>query len=71
MIPENNLSNKYVLKGISNHHGGLNGGHYTADCAGIADPNNWYHCDDSHVSKWETNNINTSDTYLLMYEMIF
>jgi ubiquitin C-terminal hydrolase len=71
MIPENNLSNKYILKGISNHHGGLGGGHYTADCAGFVNHENWYHFDDSRVSQWENNNINTSDAYLLMYEMIF
>lgn len=71
MMTEQNLSNKYVLKGISNHHGGLGGGHYTADCAGLTDPENWYNFDDSHVSIWENNNINTSDAYLLMYEMIF
>ncbi len=71
MIPEQNLSNKYILKGISNHHGGLGGGHYTANCAGLVDPENWYNFDDSHVSMWENNNINTSDAYILMYEMIF
>ena len=71
MIPENNLSNKYILKGISNHHGGLGGGHYTADCAGIINQQDWYHFDDSRVSQWENNNINTSDAYLLMYEMKF
>lgn len=71
MIPENNLSNKYILKGFINHMGQLNGGHYTADCSGFIDPQYWYNLDDSHVSKWENNNINTSNSYILMYEMVF
>lgn len=71
MITETNVSNKYVLKGIINHMGQLNGGHYTADCAGLTDPQHWYNFDDSYVSRWESNNINTSNAYILMYEMIF
>ncbi len=71
IMPETNLTNKYILKGISNHHGGLGGGHYTADCAGLLDSDNWYNFDDSHVSRWENQNINISDAYILMYEMIF
>ncbi len=70
MITEKKLSNIYKLKGISNHHGGLNGGHYTADCAGIIDPENWYHFNDSQIQKWEDpSRIDTSDAYVLMYEM--
>lgn len=71
IIPENNLSNKYILKGIINHMGQLNGGHYTADCAGLIDSENWYNFDDSNISRWENNNINTSNAYILMYEMVF
>ncbi len=71
IMPESNLTNKYILKGISNHHGGMGGGHYTADCAGLLDPEQWYNFDDSHVSMWENQNINTTDAYILMYEMIF
>lgn len=67
MINETNT--KYKLKGISNHHGGLNGGHYTADCLCVIDNKTWYHFDDSRVSK--INNLDTSSAYVLMYEMIF
>lgn len=70
MNTDKKLSNIYTLKGFSNHHGGLNSGHYTADCAGIIDPENFYHYNDSNVQKWENpNNIDTSDAYILMYEM--
>ncbi len=70
MTTEKSLSNIYELKGISNHHGGLTAGHYTADCAGIVDPENWYHYNDDRVQKWEDpSNIDTSDAYVLMYEM--
>ncbi|KAH9718886.1 ubiquitin carboxyl-terminal hydrolase 10 [Citrus sinensis] len=39
----------YDLFAISNHYGGLGGGHYTA-YAKLIDENRWYHFDDSHVS---------------------
>jgi ubiquitin C-terminal hydrolase len=69
MLTDDKLSNVYKLKGISNHHGSLHGGHYTADCAGLTDPENWYHFDDSNVSVWDGNKIDTSSAYILMYEM--
>jgi ubiquitin C-terminal hydrolase len=63
--------NKYILKGIINHHGGsLNSGHYTADCISIND-NSWYHFNDSDVSKYSGNNIDISAAYVLMYEINF
>jgi len=64
----NKLYNNYKLKGIVNHHGGLNGGHYTADCINITDKK-WYHFDDSTVSKYTNDIINTSSAYILMYEI--
>ena len=69
IIPESNLTNKYILKGISNHHGGMGGGHYTADCLSIIDNKTWYHFDDSSVSKYDGSDINTSNAYVLLYEM--
>ena len=59
----------YKLKGISNHMGNLYGGHYTSDCVSIVDNTSWYHFDDSTVSKYQNNNINTSNAYILMYEI--
>jgi ubiquitin C-terminal hydrolase len=59
----------YKLAGISNHHGGLGGGHYTADCCCIVDNESWYNFNDSSVSKYSNNNINTSSAYILMYNL--
>jgi ubiquitin C-terminal hydrolase len=60
---------KYKLKGISNHLGGMNGGHYTADCISITDNKSWYHFDDSNVSKHSSSDIDTSSAYILLYEL--
>lgn len=60
---------KYKLKGISNHMGGMRGGHYTADCISINDDKTWYHFDDSHVSKYDGSNIDKSSAYVLLYEL--
>jgi ubiquitin C-terminal hydrolase len=70
MMSENNLSNRYTLIGISNHHGGMNYGHYTANCTGISDPENWYEFDDNRVSRWEGDKIDTGSAYIAMYQMI-
>jgi ubiquitin C-terminal hydrolase len=69
MKTEKSLSYKYKLKGISNHMGSLNGGHYTADGISIIDNKNWYHFDDSRVGRHQTVPIDTSNAYILMYEM--
>ena len=58
----------YSLIGISNHMGSMNGGHYTADCKDIIN-NEWYHFDDSCVYKYNNNNIDKSNSYILMYEI--
>lgn len=63
------LSYKYKLKGISNHIGYMQGGHYTADCISIVDNKTWYHFDDSNVSQHTNSNINMSNAYILLYEM--
>ena len=66
----NNLTYKYKLKGISNHFGNMGGGHYTADCVCMIDNKSWYNFNDASVSKYDNDNINTSNAYILMYEMI-
>jgi len=60
----------YKLKGISNHHGGMGGGHYTADCQCIVNKDLWYNFDDSNVSRYQNNNINMNSAYVLMYELV-
>ncbi|KAI4326771.1 hypothetical protein L6164_019308 [Bauhinia variegata] len=57
----------YDLYAISNHYGGLGGGHYTA-YAKLIDENRWYHFDDSHVSPVTEAEIKSSAAYVLFYQ---
>ncbi|XP_008811872.2 ubiquitin carboxyl-terminal hydrolase 9-like [Phoenix dactylifera] len=59
----------YKLYAISNHYGGLGGGHYTA-YAKLIDEDSWYHFDDSHVSPVNEDEIKTSAAYLLFYRLV-
>jgi ubiquitin C-terminal hydrolase len=58
----------YDLFAVSEHHGSLGGGHYTAQVKGIADPQ-WYVCDDSAVTPVGDagSSLVTSAAYLLFY----
>jgi len=58
----------YDLFGVSEHMGGLGGGHYTASVKGIAD-GRWYDCNDSSVrpSGHDGSGAVTSAAYLLFY----
>ena len=69
MKTDKSIKYKYKLKGFSNHLGNLNGGHYTADAVSLIDDNTWYHFDDSRVGKHQSNNIDKSSAYILMYEI--
>jgi len=69
MKTDKSLSFNYKLKGISNHMGSLNGGHYTADAVSIIDNKTWYHFDDSRVGKHQSESFDKSSAYILMYEM--
>ncbi|XP_044477487.1 ubiquitin carboxyl-terminal hydrolase 9-like [Mangifera indica] len=59
----------YNLYAISNHYGGLGGGHYTA-YAKLIDENRWYHFDDGHVSPVNEADIKTSAAYVLFYQRV-
>ncbi|GLT64638.1 hypothetical protein SLA2020_371180 [Shorea laevis] len=59
----------YELYAISNHYGGLGGGHYTA-YAKLVDEDKWYHFDDSHVDAVTEAEIKTSAAYLLFYKRV-
>jgi len=61
---EREIELSYDLVAVSEHHGGLGGGHYTAVGRSTVD-GKWYSFDDSHVS--ETNNIVTPSAYVLFY----
>ncbi|KAL0296431.1 UNVERIFIED_CONTAM: Ubiquitin carboxyl-terminal hydrolase 10 [Sesamum radiatum] len=62
-------SHVYELYAISNHYGGLGGGHYSAYCK-LIDENRWYHFDDSHVSPVNESEIKTSAAYVLFYQRV-
>ncbi|BAT94878.1 hypothetical protein VIGAN_08152700 [Vigna angularis var. angularis] len=59
----------YDLYAISNHYGGLGGGHYTAYCKLIED-NKWCHFDDSHVTTATEAEIKSSAAYVLFYQRV-
>ncbi|KAF9133484.1 CSN-associated deubiquitinating enzyme Ubp12 [Mortierella sp. 14UC] len=64
---EDREENVYDLFGVSNHMGGLGGGHYTA-YAKNERTGEWYNFDDSHVSPvGNVDSIKSSSAYLLFY----
>ena len=56
---------KYDLFAVSQHYGGMSGGHYTAVCKNI--DGNWYEYDDSNCSKVSGKNACTEAAYVLFY----
>jgi ubiquitin carboxyl-terminal hydrolase 4/11/15 len=56
----------YDLFAVSNHFGGMGGGHYTAYCKNKS-TGKWYNFDDSHVSETTQDRIVSSSAYLLFY----
>ncbi|XP_076587721.1 ubiquitin carboxyl-terminal hydrolase 8 isoform X1 [Chaetodon auriga] len=66
--PKQNLK-KYSLYGVSNHYGGLDGGHYTAYCKnGLKQ--RWYKFDDHEVSEISTSSVKSSAAYILFYSTL-
>ncbi|XP_048594978.1 putative ubiquitin carboxyl-terminal hydrolase 11 isoform X1 [Brassica napus] len=59
----------YELYAVSNHYGGMGGGHYTA-YAKLMDENKWYDFDDSRVSAVDESEIKTSAAYVLFYRRV-
>lgn len=59
---------RYELYAISNHYGGMGGGHYTAFAKhGL---NRWYEFDDSHVYPVTEEQIKTQASYVLFYKRV-
>jgi hypothetical protein len=56
----------YDLFAVSNHFGGMGGGHYTAYCKNKS-TGKWYNYDDSHVSETSEDRIVSTSAYLLFY----
>eukprot|EP01041_Mallomonas_annulata_P002523 gene2523-4905_t len=57
----------YDLYGVSEHSGGLGGGHYTAVCKNFVDEK-WYSFNDSHVSEVNPEEAVTPRAYVLFYQ---
>uniref|UniRef100_H3DAV3 Ubiquitin carboxyl-terminal hydrolase n=1 Tax=Tetraodon nigroviridis TaxID=99883 RepID=H3DAV3_TETNG len=57
----------YDLIAVSNHYGGMGGGHYTAYCKNKAD-GRWHYFDDSSVSSASEDQIVTKAAYVLFYQ---
>jgi len=55
----------YDLYAISNHFGGLGGGHYTAYCKNAG---KWYEFNDSSCRSTSEGSITGSGAYILFYE---
>ena len=58
----------YDLCAVSNHHGTMNGGHYTSYCK-PPQGDVWYQCGDKTVTRLRTP-VKTSTAYLLFYDSV-
>jgi len=56
----------YTCVAVSNHMGGMGGGHYTAYVRSVVD-HEWYSCDDSFTSKVHENEVVSPNAYVLFY----
>ncbi|KAJ1180428.1 hypothetical protein NDU88_005649 [Pleurodeles waltl] len=65
--PKNNL--KYNLFAVSNHYGGLDGGHYTAYSKNAL-RQHWFKFDDHEVSEISTSSVKSSAAYILFYSSV-
>ncbi|XP_011353404.1 ubiquitin carboxyl-terminal hydrolase 8 isoform X3 [Pteropus vampyrus] len=63
--PKNSLK-KYNLFSVSNHYGGLDGGHYTAYCKNAA-RQRWFKFDDHEVSDISVSSVKSAAAYILFY----
>ncbi|PIK56391.1 putative ubiquitin carboxyl-terminal hydrolase 8 [Apostichopus japonicus] len=59
----------YNLYAVSNHTGGLDGGHYTAYCKSAVNQR-WYKYDDTDVYEYSVGKIRSSGAYILFYSSL-
>ncbi|KAM6245468.1 ubiquitin carboxyl-terminal hydrolase 43 [Porphyrio hochstetteri] len=57
----------YDLYAVCNHHGSMQGGHYTAYCCNALD-GQWYSYDDSRVEGVQEADVSTRSAYILFYQ---
>ncbi|MEL6816548.1 MAG: ubiquitin carboxyl-terminal hydrolase family protein [Cyanobacteria bacterium J06598_3] len=63
------LRDKYLLYGVVNHYGDMEGGHYTAFCKSQA-TGRWHKFDDDEVCEMKEGDVQTSAAYILFYSAI-
>ncbi|CAM5097379.1 unnamed protein product [Natator depressus] len=61
------LDSLYDLYAVCNHHGSMQGGHYTAYCRNALD-GRWYSYDDSTVEPVLEDEVSTRGAYILFYQ---
>ncbi|XP_025021760.1 ubiquitin carboxyl-terminal hydrolase 8 isoform X3 [Python bivittatus] len=66
VIGPKSILKRYNLFSVSNHYGGLDGGHYTAYCKNAA-KQRWYKFDDHEVSDISASSVKSSAAYILFY----
>ncbi|XP_043942308.1 ubiquitin carboxyl-terminal hydrolase 8 [Protopterus annectens] len=66
--PKSNFK-KYNLYAVSNHYGGLDGGHYTAFCKNAA-KQRWYKFDDHEVFEMSVSSVKSTAAYTLFYSSL-
>ncbi|XP_055926953.1 ubiquitin carboxyl-terminal hydrolase 31-like [Argiope bruennichi] len=59
--------NVYELYAVCNHHGSMQGGHYTAYCRNPVN-GHWYHFDDTKVQEVQASEVISADAYILFYQ---
>jgi len=64
---------RYSLFAVSNHSGGMGGGHYYAYARGGTGPieeRSWYEYNDSSVRAMDANRVRTAAAYVLFYQRV-
>jgi ubiquitin C-terminal hydrolase len=65
--PDEKVNAKYELIAVSNHMGGLGGGHYTAHAKNSVDQK-WHTFDDARVSEVDEDSVISKSAYVLIYQ---
>jgi ubiquitin C-terminal hydrolase len=60
----------YRLRGVVNHNGRYKYGHYTSHCLDLVNNKDWYGFNDSHVELIKNFQVDGSQCYILLYEII-
>lgn len=66
--PKHNLK-KYNLYAVSNHYGGMDGGHYTAYCKNPV-KQRWFKFDDHEVSDISASSVRSAAAYIFFYSSL-